>query len=101
MFWRKTMKIIFLNKKEEVKSIPIKQESKKQSKIEENENWLTDEQLEQYGLIPEFKSRASFLKFFQKKQIQKYMDYLNGVKWIVDSITLHGYEVLHNNSLFL
>lgn len=87
------MKTTFQNKREGFKSEPIKKPKLKPIKVQESGVCLTDEQLQLYGLIPEFKSRSSFLKFFQKKQLDKYMDYLNGVKWIVDSITLHGYEV--------
>ena len=81
---------IYQNKKsEEIKSEPIK----KSSKIEENEVILTKEELEKFELIPEFNWRTNFIKYYKKKQLSKYMKYLTGVKWMIDSVTNHGFEV--------
>lgn len=57
---------------------------------DENEYQLTNEELEKYGLIPEFKSRSKLLKFFRKKSIKNFMKYLKGVESVVKSIHEHG-----------
>jgi len=62
-------------------------------KEENNEYQLTDEEILKYNLIPEFKSRTKLLKYFRKKTISKYMQYLKGVSLIVNSIYEHGYQV--------
>ena len=76
-------------KSEECKSEPIK----KSAKIDEKDMNLSPEDLLKFELILEFKNRNSFLKYFQKKQVQKYMKYLIGVRWMVDSISKYGFEV--------
>ena len=73
---------------EEVKPPPPKKTEK-----EENEVELTEEELEKYGLIPEFKSRSKLLRFFRKKNVRRLGEYLKGVKCIVESINTHGYDV--------
>lgn len=78
------------NNLEEIKQA---QNSPKKPKAQENEFELSDEELEKYGLIADFRSRSKLIRFFRKKNMTKFQKYVDGVYWIVNSIHNHGYEI--------